>query len=124
MVGKFAGTRQRVEGEPLRRGHICPGSCVDWCGHFTAVVEDQVPGAVGERLDVEEREVRRWVEPDLVAENPHGGGRRMLRVLEVVVRQEPTALSVVLPHICVLDEEHVLPSEQRHVGDQLHDSRA
>jgi len=80
-------------------------------------VEDEMPRAVAERLDVIEARLR--LDPELLAEDP---GRAVVRVLWANKRrvgQEPAALAVVRRHVPVLHQQHAIPGQHRDIRDEL-----
>lgn len=106
--------RQRIEREPFRRSHVRSGPHCIRCRGGGPVVEDQVPGSVGERLDLGKRRMR--LETSLLAQDPPCGRVRMLAFGEVVVGEEPAALTVVARDVLIPHEENAVVRDD---GDEF-----
>jgi hypothetical protein len=93
VVGDILRGGEPVEREPLGVGDVRAGGRLGPLG-LRDVVEDEVPGAVPERLDLREPDVDSF-DAYLVAQDPARRVVGMLPVREVAVRQEPSLLAVV-----------------------------
>src|SRR5437867_8509985 len=119
MVSDFVSDRQLPQVEPLRlrKG----GRRLESRHPFEVelIVERHVPCAAVplERFDVIEPRLQTG-QAELLLQDPSPGALGMLEIGQLIVRQEPTALVVVLRHVAVPDEQHLAFGEKRDVGDQ------
>ena len=80
-------------------------------------MEDQVPGPVCERLDLGKRGIQ--LETGLLAQDAPCGRVGMLAFGEVVVGEEPAALTVVARDVLIPHEEDAVVRDDGDVGDEL-----
>src|SRR2546427_5354171 len=123
MVCHLASRRQLRALEPLRFRE-----CIRWleAGYPVErelVVERHVPRAAValERFDVIQPRLQAR-QSDLLLKDSRAGAFGMLEVLQFIVRKKPTALVVVLRHVRATDEQNLVVSKHRYVGDQRVDS--
>src|SRR2546425_3034618 len=123
MVCHVTSRRQFPELEPLRVRER-----VRWLESRHLVeselaVERHVPRAAValERLDVIQPRFQTR-QSELLLEDSRTRSFGMLEVLQFIVRKKPTALVVVLRHVGVTDEQDLVLSKYRYIGDQRMDS--
>src|SRR3989454_3707451 len=119
MVSDFVSDRQLPQVEPLRlRKGV---RWLEWRHpvEVEPVVERHVPCAAVplERFDVIDPRLQTG-QAELLLQDPRPGALGMLEIVQLIVGQEPTALVVILRHVAVPDEQHLVLGEKRDVGDQ------
>src|SRR5437867_8806217 len=110
--------RETAEVEPLHRYHVVALPHRGPPDRVRAVVEDEVPRPVAERLD-ESKAGARDIEAELRFSYPHGGVIGMLEVLQEIVRKEPPGLPIVHRRVAVLHHQDVALRDHGDVRDEL-----